>query len=102
MPLSRGRRTRFKKIMRNRSAIHFYQYSACASAVVMNRTRDEFLARSRFTRDEDGGIGRGHLLDLRKECFQCRAVPFEPTEILLNFGFQIIVLLLHPDLQGVN
>ena len=38
----------------------------------MNRTRDEFLACSRLTRDEDGGIGRGHLLDLREEYFQRR------------------------------
>src|SRR5215831_14205095 len=102
MPLSRGRRTRFQKDhgeSKRNSPLPILGLRACCCHESHAR---RVPCLSRFTRDEDGGIGWGYLLDLREESFQCRAMPLESTEILLNFRFQIIVLLLHPELQGVN
>src|SRR5208283_3119187 len=47
--------------------IHPHERAVDPGAEAVNRPRDELLARAALTGDENGGFGRGHLLDFVKE-----------------------------------
>ena len=70
-------------------------------AVGMDRPRNEFLARPRLARDEDGGVGCRHPPDVVQHGRQCRALSDDLLEIVdaLDLFLQVQVLLFEPGLS---
>ncbi len=62
------------QVFRNGGAIHFDEHFVLARTLRVDGLRDEFLARPRFTEDEDTAVGRGHELDLLPEGFHGNAL----------------------------
>ena len=54
---------RFQKGFRNGGAVDFDERALLPGAVKVDGAGDQFLSRSRFARDEHGGIGGGDLGD---------------------------------------
>src|SRR3984885_1701893 len=73
----------FQQIERNRSAIQFYVGAPAARADIVNRARDEFLARAGFTLEKNGGIGWCDSFDLSEDGFQRRAIAYQLLESAL-------------------
>jgi hypothetical protein len=65
---------------------------------------DQLLASPRFAHDEDGGIGRGHLLDLAQDAPDHVAAADDLAEVALQLCLvtQVDVLLLEPVFQQPN
>jgi len=65
---------------------------------------DQLLARPRFAHDEDGGIGRGYLLDLAQDAPDGVTAADDLAEVALQLCLfaQVDVLLLEPVFQQPN
>jgi hypothetical protein len=59
---------------------------------------DQLLARSRFARDENGGVGPGHVLDLAQDAPDGVAAADDLAEVALQLCLvtQVDVLVLEP------
>jgi hypothetical protein len=67
----------FQQIQRNGSAIQLYEGAPASRAEVVNRLRDQFLAGACLSFDKNGGICRGHALDLFKYRLQGGALAYD-------------------------
>src|SRR6266853_2066897 len=68
---------------RNGSAIQPYEGASEARADVVNRLRDQFLARARFSVDQYSGTGGRDAFDLFEYRFQSEAIAYDLLESAL-------------------
>src|ERR1700674_5702999 len=68
-------------------AVELYKSPFPAGAHVVKRTSDEFLARARFTKNEDGGIGGGDGFDLIQDAAERGALPDDLPEVVFGADF---------------
>src|ERR1039458_8888806 len=82
-------------MLRERAAIHGYERHRGATAVVMQRARDEFLARPALAEDEHGGLGIGHAFDESVDRLHAGAGANHrvETEFILKLAAEFDVLL---------
>ena len=70
----------FQQIEGNSSAIQFNKRASAPHAQIVDRARNQFLARACLSLDENGGIGRGDAFDLLEHRFQSRTVTYDLLE----------------------
>src|SRR5262249_46049503 len=69
------------------STIQLYEWFRAARAQIMNRARNQFLARSGFPVNQDRRAGRSNGLDLMQDCSQDFAVANNLFETLFRSDF---------------
>src|ERR1700720_4019027 len=67
----------FEKTGRHRRTVHFDEIPAAARAELVNRARDNLLARPGFAGDQDGGVGWRHGLDFREDGAEAPTAPHD-------------------------
>src|SRR6266404_6753106 len=67
----------FEKAGRHRRTVHFDEIPAAAWAELVNRARDNFLARPGFASDQDGGVRWRHGLDFREDRAEAATAPHD-------------------------
>ncbi len=70
----------FEKACGHRRAVHLDQIAASARAELVNRSRDDFLARPGLASDQNGSICGCHGLDLGKDRAQAPAASHDRLE----------------------
>src|SRR5215469_10468490 len=75
-------------------AIHFHQRPMLALTTVVNRASNQFLSATRFTQNQDSGVGRCDRLNLAEHINQTFAVANDLLEIVIftDFFLQVYVL----------
>ncbi len=86
----------------NRRAVHPDERLARPPAPAMNGLGDELLARARFARDQDGGVGGGHQVDLPLHVVDGRARADDGGELVVRRHdlSEVLVLSLQSPLQA--
>src|SRR5712671_7554101 len=70
----------FEKAGRHRRTVHFDEIAAAARAELVNRARDNLLARPSFAGDQDGGVRWRHRLDFREDGAEAATAPHDCLE----------------------
>ncbi len=97
--LARGQRTgegallvaeqfAFQQVRRNGAAVDRHERAIAARRALVDRARHHFLAGTRFTQHQHGGIERGHLFDHGAQCGHRRTVAGRPL-ILHGTGLML-------------
>ena len=90
----------FDEARRDGAAVHLHQRTILTGAAVMNRSRDEFLPRSRLSVDEHGRVRWCNLFDFTQCHQKSGAVPDNLFEVMLcaDLLLEVNVLLLQSGL----
>lgn len=67
----------FQQVKGNGCAIQLYERTSDACTAIVNGTGDQLLTRTRFPKDQGGGIGRCYPFHLREYELQSRAVAYD-------------------------
>jgi hypothetical protein len=74
----------FQQVKGNRCAIELYERAPASWADIVNRVGDQFLARTRLSEYQNGGIRWCHSFHLCEYQFQRRAVAYDFFKSILN------------------
>jgi hypothetical protein len=91
-----------EQVLLQRRTVHFHEVARRPERVVMDRPRDELLARPRFAPNEHRGIALRNLLDDVENVSQARARTDDAIEVVdvLLGAAEIFEVVLHPaDLE---
>src|SRR5262249_12864042 len=92
------------QIRRDRSAVDLHKRASPAWAQVVNRPRDQFLARPSVPQDEDRRISGRYLFDMSENSFDALTLADDLLKIVLEpeFFAKVEVLCLEPILELFN
>src|SRR5262249_22765345 len=94
-----------EQLFRNRGAVDPHQRPVFARAQVVDRPRNQFLSRARFSKDKDVGLGWRDRGNLRQHFLKSRAASNDAAEtgaklVLEEFVFELEVFLPGNATQG--
>ena len=87
----------FQKIIRNGGAIHRDKARLAAGPLMVNRSRQQLLARAAFAGEQDGRTGRRHLADHREHALHRGAAADDVVEVVVAIQLAPQRLVLEKD-----
>src|SRR5579864_117856 len=77
----------FEQPAGNGGAIGFHEGPVLPAAAIVNRTSDEFLARTGLSQQQDSGIAWGHHVDEIQDFPQSWTLPHDSWKVILGTDF---------------